>query len=184
MKTVVPESELSRPLAIDKIPANGIEETIIAGELERKKLAERFGLLGLSKLTAKLDVKHARGDTMFEVTGTMQADVVQQCVVSLEPLPASIDQNLHVFFARPELVETGDHAAHIENGEAEEMEVILHGVIDLGELVAQHLGVSLDPYPRKPGVGYVEAEYGAGDDKPVNPFAKLTSLTKKGEEKK
>ena len=47
----------------------------------------------------------------------------------------------------------------------EETEAIVGGIIDLGELVSQHLGINLDPYPRKPGLAFVEAEYGGKDER-------------------
>jgi len=50
-------------------------------------------------------------------------------------------------------------------------------------LAAQYLGAALDPYPRKPGVAFVEAEYG-GEKATVQPFAKLAALTKTGKGKK
>jgi uncharacterized metal-binding protein YceD (DUF177 family) len=176
MKLKSSEPELSRPLAVDKISAGGIEESLIADENERQRLAARFGLLELPKLQAQLEVKPARGGRMFEVTGHMEADVVQQCVVTLEPLPASIELDIQVLFAPPEFIEPGAGSPHIETDE-EETEAIIDGIIDLGELVAQHLGIALDPWPRKPGLAYVEAEYG-GDTKEANPFAKLADLKK------
>ena len=36
--------------------------------------------------------------------------------------------------------------------ESEEPEFVKGGVIDLGELVAQHIALELDPYPRRDGV--------------------------------
>ena len=174
-KTTTIEPELSRPLQVDKISAGGIEETIKASGKERAALAERFGLLDLQKLEARVEVRPARGGVMFEATGHMEADVVQQCVVTLEPLPAHLTQEIDVLFTLPELLETGDARLPMEMNE-EETEAIVGGVIDLGELVAQHLGAALDPYPRKPGAAFVEAEY--GDATEANPFAKLTELKK------
>jgi uncharacterized metal-binding protein YceD (DUF177 family) len=173
MKNKPDQPELSRPLAIDKIPANGIEETILADPKERKKLAARFGLLDLPKLEAQFDVKPARGGSMFEITGNMRADVVQQCVVTLEPLPAHIEQPITVLYATPEMLETGEDPPH-ESPQGE-TEAIVDGIIDLGELVAQYLGTALDPYPRKPGAAFVEAEYGDATPE-ANPFAKLVDL--------
>ena len=175
-KTAIIEPELCRPLSVDKISAGGIEETIKANEKERAALAERFGLLELPKLEARVEVRPTRGGAMFEATGHMEADVVQQCVVTLEPLPAHITQEIGVLFASPEMLETGDARLPIELNE-EETEAVTGGVIDLGELVAQHLGTALDPYPRKPGAAFVEAEY--GDATEANPFAKLVELKKK-----
>ena len=67
--------------------------------------------------------------------------------------------------------------------EDEEVEPIVNGIIDIGELVSQNLGISLDPYPRKPVLEYVEAEYGEAAETAPNPFAKLATLTKTGKKK-
>src|SRR3984885_3586694 len=171
------QPELSRPLAVDKISAGGAEETIVADKDEQKLLADRFGLIELPKLEAKLTVKPVRGGRMFEVEGSMQADVVQRCVATLEPLPAHIEQDIKLLYAAPDLLELGSGHANIDM-EAEETEPITGGIIDLGELVAQHLGIALDPYPRKPGIAYVEAQYG-DEAKIINQFAKLADLGKK-----
>ncbi|MFY9287644.1 MAG: DUF177 domain-containing protein [Alphaproteobacteria bacterium] len=171
-KTFLPE--LSRPLSIDKISANGVEETILAKDAERKALCKRFGLLDLPTLDAKLTVHPPRVDGSINVTGHLKADVIQPCVVTLEPLANHVEHEIDVFFVSSENL-MGAGPADITD---EEVETIQNGVIDLGELVAQNLGIALDPYPRKPGISYVEAEY--GDLKgPSNPFAQLAELAKK-----
>src|ERR1700689_5361300 len=113
---------------------------------------------------------------MFEAKGHMDGDVVQRWAVPLEPLPVHMRQNINVLYAGPELLEPGAGSPHIDPG-AEENEAIIAGVIDLGGLVAQNLGIALDPYPRKPGIAFVEAEYGG--EEAVNPFAKLAELKDK-----
>jgi uncharacterized metal-binding protein YceD (DUF177 family) len=176
MKNKSSELELSRPLAVDKIPPSGLEEKITASKAERQRVAERFGLLDLSDLKAHLDVHPTHGGQVIAVTGTMTAEVVQQCVVTLESLPSHIEQNIAVRYA-DETEKTAANALQIEPDE-DDIEPIIGGVIDLGELVAQHLGTALDPYPRKPGLAFVEAAYGDGETD-NNPFAKLTELPKK-----
>jgi hypothetical protein len=168
MTAKIIEPEFSRALSVEKIPSGGIEQNLTANEAERQRLVERFGLLGLSQLTAQLNVKAGDAGT-FAVTGTMIADVTQQCGVTLEPLPGHIEQEIDALYAPP-------------NGDEEDAEPIIDGLIDLGELMAQNLGTSLDPYPRKPGIAFVEAEYGGEAETGVNPFAKLVSLSKKTEE--
>jgi uncharacterized metal-binding protein YceD (DUF177 family) len=180
-RTSPDQPELSRPVAVDKISAGGADEKIVADKDERALLAERFGLIELPKLEAQLTVRPTRGGRMFEVKGAMQADVVQRCVVTLEPLPARIEQEIKVLYAAPEFLEA--EGVHEVDMEAEDVEPIADGIIDLGELLAQSLGIALDPYPRKPGVAYVEKEYGEGEET-ANPFAKLSLLTKKDKGKK
>jgi len=174
-KNITPEPELTRPLRIEKIGANGVEETIIASEQERSALATRFSLVELKKLEAKLNVLPASGAMNFTVHGRMQAEVVQRCVVTLEPLPTTLEQSIKVHFAAPELVTADVSERALDE---DDMEPITNGIIDLGELVSQHLGLALDPYPRKAGLPPVEVAF---DKTPVetNPFAKLALLKKK-----
>jgi uncharacterized metal-binding protein YceD (DUF177 family) len=171
-KIVESEPELSRPLKVEKITANGVEETILAGERERRALSARFDLVEIKSLQAKLVVRPKQAGTNFAVDGSLKAEVVQRCVVTLEPLSSVIEQPIHVHFAAPELMGAGAAERALDE---EDMEAITDGVIDLGELVAQHLGLALDPYPRKEGLPPVEAEFG---DKPLesSPFAKLAAL--------
>jgi hypothetical protein len=153
-KTDIPDPEFSYTLSIEKIPASGVEEDLLANETQRRKLAERFGLLGLPSLRAKLAVKPDSAG--YSVTGTMIADVVQQCVVTLEPLDNHIEQDIHVSFRASEAIEAEKELLPDES----DVEAIMGGVIDLGELLAQHLGLALDRYPREPGLALVPAEYG------------------------
>lgn len=176
-RKVSPQPELSRPLAVDKIPAGGMVEDIVASPAERKAVAARFGLLDMSKLEAHLDIDHAEGH-MIAVTGTMTAEVVQQCVVTLDPVPAHIDDAIDIVFAPAGLLEAGANPPHSESSDEEAPEPIVNGKIDLGELVAQHLAVALNPYPRKPGAELPVMNAGKTDegaDSP-NPFAKLAVM--------
>jgi uncharacterized metal-binding protein YceD (DUF177 family) len=176
------EPEFSRPLPVDKIPQAGVEQRVEASEAERKKLEARFGLLSLASLRAEVSVKPKEAGRLFEASGRLKADLVQQCVVTLEPIPAHLEQDIDVLYMAKEWTEPDATTTQIAL-EDEETEAIQNGVIDLGELVAQEFGAALDPYPRKPGLAWVEAEYGGEKEKTPNPFAKLAEFTKKPESK-
>jgi len=175
--------ELSRPLQVDRVSLGGVQEHIVARPEEREALAKRFGLLDLSRLEAALDVDHTEGK-MLNVKGKLFADVVQECVVTLEPVPAHIADTIDVLFAPPHLLKEEGQGELSDLGDAEPPEPIENGVIDLGELVAQYLSAALDPYPRKEGVELGNFEYGAKIDSDeiaaANPFAKLALLNKEG----
>lgn len=177
-KNIPSEPELSRPLRVEKISPNGVEEIIHASEREKQTLAQRFDLVEIKKLEAKLQVTPERAGLNYLVKGNLSADVVQRCVVTLDPLQAKVEQAIKVHFAAPEFLGSG---ATERNLDEDDMEPITDGVIDLGELVAQHLGLGLDPYPRKPDVPPVEIGFGQ-TVKPANPFAKLTVLHNKTKE--
>lgn len=174
---MLPKAEFSRPLAVDKISSNGMTETLEADEQERRRLAGRFGLLDIKKLEAKLDIQSARAGQAVEVTGKLIADVVQKCVVTLEPLPAHIEHTIDVLYEVTLRPQTGGELAHMEPHESE-TEAVDNGFIDLGELVAQNLGIALDPYPRKPGVVFAETEIGK-NMAPAGALAKLAEWGKK-----
>ncbi|NTU76919.1 MAG: DUF177 domain-containing protein [Alphaproteobacteria bacterium] len=172
------EAELSRPLPVDKISAGGMIENLVASPLERQALAQRFDLLDLPKLEAELNIDLARG-RMVAVTGTLTADVVQQCVVTLEPVAAHIEDKIDILFASAKMLDVGAGMPHTDLGDEEAPEPIVNGIIDLGELVAQHLAVALDPYPRKKGamLPNLNAETKAVNGN--NPFAKLAASKEK-----
>lgn len=174
-KNEKPQPEFSRPLSVEKIPPGGMEQHVDAKESERANLARRFGLLELSKLEGTLTVHPARADQTIAVTGVLKADVVQQCVVTLEPLADHIEHEFKVLYAAPELLSSGAGPSDMDE---DDIEPLIDETIDLGELVAQNMGIALNPYPRKPGVEYVEAVY--GDDKAEpGPLAQLVNWPKK-----
>ncbi len=173
------EPELSRPLHVDKIPAGGLAEHVVARPLERQALAERFGLLDISLLEADLNVDHAKG-RMLAVTGKLTADVVQQCVVTLDPVPARVVDAIDILYAPAGMLDVGANPPHSDELDNDAPEPIVNGVIDLGELVAQHLAVALNPYPRKEGAVLQNGASGEEEGNGVlTPFARLKELEKK-----
>ncbi|MFA6280765.1 MAG: DUF177 domain-containing protein [Bdellovibrionales bacterium] len=183
MKTLLPlpEPELSRPLKVDRIPAGGIEERIVATPTERAALAKRFSLLDLSRFEATLNVD--REGKMFAVTGRLRAEVVQACVVTLEPVPEKVDVRIDVLFAPSHLIKEDHEGGLADLGEADPPEPIVGGMIDLGELAAQNLATALDPYPRKEGaaLGVVEVVGKEEDSVVRKPFTVLEGLKNKTE---
>lgn len=139
--------EFSRPVAAHTLPRSGREVTIEADAAERAALARRFGLIALDRLRAQFRLRPGAGGTIA-VHGTLSAAVVQRCVVTLDPLPAEIEEEVEAVFAD---APAGPDADEIEiDPLAAEVEPLVDGRIDLGELAAQHLSLALDPYPRSP----------------------------------
>ncbi|WP_044560838.1 DUF177 domain-containing protein [Azospirillum sp. B4] len=143
--------EFSRPVIADKVSSRESVEKITATPAERAALAKRLDLVSLDSLTALVRLRRIRGGQMVRVTGELEAQVVQSCVVTLEPLPASVRDEFQALFAPAHLVPKDED--DLENlgldDEVDPPEPIENGRIDIGELVAQHLSLALDPYPRK-----------------------------------
>ena len=67
------------------------------------------------------------------------------------------------------------------DGDAEPVEPLDDGMIDIGEAVAQQLSLALDPFPRAPGA-VLDEETDLSDGSPrESPFAALAKLHKPGQ---
>lgn len=147
-RNAAPPAEFSRPIAADQIGPQETERSISANEAERARLAERFGLLALDRLTASLRLTRGRAG-LVNVRGELEADVVQACVVTLEPVRSELRERFTVVFGAIRPVPDGEVVIGLD--EEDPAEELTDGRIDLGEVVAQQLAVALDPYPRAPG---------------------------------
>jgi uncharacterized metal-binding protein YceD (DUF177 family) len=112
-------------------------------------LAVRLGLIELPALAAAVRLRRARGGRYVEIDGSLHATVVQTCVVTLEPVPATLEE--------PFALLLGPIGGGAEDGPSSELiidldqpEPLESDTIDIGELVAQQLSLALDPYPRAP----------------------------------
>lgn len=135
---------------------------------EREALARRLGLLALDRLEAEVTAKPLANGRLVRVEGRLSADLVQECVVSLAPVPAQLAETFTAFFGEEEA--SADPSDEVDVPfDADLPEPIEDGTVDLGELVAQHLSLALDPYPRAPGARF---EAPAAEGTP-SPFAAL-----------
>lgn len=161
---------------IDKLPAGGRSVAVDANEDERKAIAEAMNILSVERFVGNLTVVPFRGG--LRATGHIDAEVTQASVVSFEPVPETISEEVDrvfmpaskaAFDATPGSetfvdLEDDDFPDHIDGPE-----------VDLSALLLETLALALDPYPRKPG----EALDSLGvsvTDKEEGPFAKLARL--------
>jgi len=162
--------ELSRPFAVERLGNAGAEERIVASPAERAAVARRLDLVALDLLEADLRLRLVAGGTVLEIVGTIEAAVVQTCVVTLEPVPARLSLPVEIAYA-------------LTRGATDDEEPLDPGApeplppegLDLGEEVVQTLSLGLDPYPRAPGAALPEEASSA----PEHPFAKLKDLKPK-----
>ena len=167
--------EFSRLIAVDRVPPEGLTEHILATEGERQALTERFGLIAIRDLSALLLLEPWRRGGI-KVTGRFVAVVEQTCVVTLEPFEQTIEEDINSYFAGRNAPGPTPVVSAVESLEADEPDVISGGSVDLGELVAESLGLALDPYPRKPGVEFMSSTTESEEYAPRGPFAALKSL--------
>ncbi len=178
-----PEPEFSRILSVGRIPPKGIEEHLEASPAERKALAKRFNLSDLPMLKARLTLTPGQKDE-FIAAGTIDAEVVQTCVATLEPLARHLELAVNVVFM-PEASRRDPAAPSFDELE-DEYEYYKGGKIDLGEMVAQQMGVNIDPYPRQPQAPLVRAVFGekSAPGGPLAALADVVRMNKKAKENK
>ncbi|HWA47654.1 MAG TPA: DUF177 domain-containing protein [Dongiaceae bacterium] len=173
--------EFSRPIEVERIAGTPAQFKFDADPAERAALADRFGLVSLDRFQASFTLRRLRKD-LIRVKGHISASLVQACVVTLEPVPAEIAEELELDFS--ENFDDPGLEMDLDAEAADGPEPLSGGMIDLGEVAAEQLGLAIDPYPRKPGAE-IPAEW-AGDptaapvsEAKVNPFVELEKLTKK-----
>ena len=171
-------SEFSRPMTPAEAKRQSEPLHLVADESERTAIAKRFGLLAIDRLEAKLAIM-AEGDSV-KAEGRLNAAVVQACIASGEPVPATIATPIAVRFVPNAALEAAQEDAEIELA-SDDLDVIgfSGGRFDLGEMVAESLALELDPYPRSPDAERFLKERGVKGEAEVGSFGALAALAEK-----
>src|SRR5690606_11389468 len=88
---------LSRRFDVGALGSSGHFERITATPEERAALVAEWGILDLPALEAELTLRPWR-TVGVKVEGRLRAVAVQACVVTLEPVPQSIDEAFEATF--------------------------------------------------------------------------------------
>ncbi len=137
--------EFSRRIDVARLGGADAVHDISANETERAALAKRFDLVSLDRLDAHVTLRRVAGG-MVRLEASLTADLVQTDVVTLDPVPAHVEDDFSLLFGGE-----ADDAAALDP-DAELVEPLVDGHIDIGEAVAQQLSLAMDPYPRAPAV--------------------------------
>lgn len=168
---------------VGHISANPVQVRVEADERERKALADQWQVESVNVLKAELQVARWKKDGV-RIKGHVSGEIVQACVVTLEPVASTIEQDIDQIF-----VPEGSKLARIVTDEVGQMvldpdgpdlpETFVGDTIDAGDLVAEFAALGIDPYPKKQGVEFkphIEAK--AEDDRRPSPFAALKDWKK------
>jgi uncharacterized metal-binding protein YceD (DUF177 family) len=151
--------------------------TLTATAEEAVALARRFDLVAVHSLRA--DVTLSAEGPSFRATGRLKADIVQSCAISGEDLPVTIDEPLDLRFVPASTQAATPEDEEIEITEEDCDEIEFSGErFDLGEALAQSLGLAIDPFAEGPEADRVRREVGLSDEAASGPFAALAALKK------
>jgi len=175
---------LSHRIQVADVPPTGKHVKLEATEAQRAALAEHLEIAAVDALTCDFEVRHWGRDGLV-VHGRLEADVVQTCIVTLEPVREHVSDDFEVQFTAQEAPATG-HAGQGKDEEDEGMsvdidapDVLDNGGTDLGVIATEYLALGLDPYPRKAGAAFSDhVEEAQGENRPFAGLDKLVSKDK------
>lgn len=177
-----PGSEFSHVVEVDRIGPQGLQMQLEADQAARAALARRLRIVSIQSLKADLTLVPEAQAGHFRLTGRLEAEVDQSCVVSLEPVRQKVTEVFLRRFgpeteARPTAELGEDEAEWLDPDADDPPDPVIGGQIDLGDVVAEELALGLDPYPRKPGVEVPDSYSQAAEEgNKISPFAALAKL--------
>ena len=165
----------SLTVAVRDIGRRGRTVKLATDADQRAALAEALGVAAIERLGGEFELEMVSGSSVH-LRGRFEADVVQTCVVSLEPVQQHIEESVSVTLMPLETTDRRPNASVlVDPMDEEDRDTYSNGRIDLGVIVSEQLALLLDPYPRAPGVEFEAAE-NAEAEKPDSPFAALERL--------
>jgi uncharacterized metal-binding protein YceD (DUF177 family) len=179
--TAQDNSLFSYPVKVGHVSANPVTVTISADQSDLRRLAAQWGVLEVRAFEAKIDIGRWKRDGI-RLKGRVTATVVQECVVTLDPVEQKIDEDLEALF----LPENSRLAKRMTDGSGEMFldpegpdlpDTFSGDTIDVGAVAAEFAALAIDPYPRKPGLDYADRiESDETVEKKPSPFAVLQGL--------
>jgi len=168
MSDVTPEFSRLVPLA--RLGPEPFRQQIEAAADECERLAARFDLVALDRLTATVTLRRQQGESVL-LEADFEAAFAQNCVITLEPVSDTVQGSFSLLYGPAEELE-----AELEPGPDNPVfEALTGDAIDIGEAVAQELSLALPEFPRHPDAA-IDA---AAPAEPVDSaFAALVRLRK------
>jgi hypothetical protein len=169
-------SPLDWTIPVTEIGEAGRGEERSANSAEREAVAKTLAILSCDQLTASYEVK-PMGSGRYRLTGDVEGDVTQSCIVTLDPVTSHISDAFAVELWPPDQMPASGEDEEREILAGDDVEAIENGRIPVGRIVFEHISAVLDPYPRKPGAEFDWRDPKAeADAKAGGAFAALAKL--------
>ena len=177
-------SPVSFKVHAGRLPARGMTVVVEADPGQREALAAWHDLVSVESYRAELTVSPWKRHGV-RVSGKVVADITQECVVTLDPVRATIDEAVEGIFlpedsrlARGGFEDGGEVLLDAEGPDGPE--TFSGDTIDVGALAEEFFALAIDPYPRKSGAVLPADAAGNDDDEPDGPLQeKLRALSRK-----
>ena len=154
----------------------GDDVAISAAGEDLARLAQWAGVDAVTGFEGRIALSKV-SQTRFSYEAELSADIVQSCVVTLEPVRSHIARS----FSRSLHLATGraadrDGTVVLAPGDDDAPEDIESPRYDLATPLLEELALAIDPYPRAPGVAFETPA--APSPEHESPFAALKKLTR------
>ena len=162
---------------VGHVAANPVTVRFEADEAERKEIARTWDVPSVESFSGTAAVSRWKRDGV-RVKGHVDSLIVQNCVVTLDPVEQQISEDFEALFvpenSRLARQETTEGELVVDPDGADIPETFVGDSIDLGAVAAEFAALAIDPYPRKEGVEYGDLiESDPAEDKKESPFAVL-----------
>lgn len=168
MSEPVVNPEFSRPVNVERLPTGGRHFILSATEDECQSLARRFGLVALSSFKVKIHLVPVAAGDLLHAKGEFSAEITQICGVSLQGFKSSLAESFELSYTFAPADPCSPEVSFDPQGD-DPPESVIDGMVDLGEISAEYLGLAVDPFPRAegaklvapPGIGLNEPDRGS-----------------------
>jgi Predicted metal-binding, possibly nucleic acid-binding protein len=154
----------------------GSDVAVVAAPESLESLAEWADVDAVKAFSAAVHLKRV-GQNRFALEAELSADVVQACVVTLEPVESHISRKIaRELHLSPKLpAEAGELT--LSAGDDDVPETILSLQYDLAGPLLEEFALAIDPYPRKEGAAFAPPV--DSESAKESPFAVLKALKDK-----
>ena len=168
----------ARSFELAGVSERGAELSFSPDAAERARIAAWLGAVDVPRLDTTIRLSRL-DDDVYGYDAEFTAEVVQPCVVTLEPVRSlhtgRAERRYRVVPKNPRRTTKSPDIDPVDtSGDEDAPEVVSSSLLDLAAPVLEELSLSVDPYPRAPGVSF---EPPKDNDKATdNPFAVLAKL--------
>jgi uncharacterized metal-binding protein YceD (DUF177 family) len=163
--------------ALGDLSQAGSRIDVVANSDELARLAQWADVDAVRAFGAQVELRRL-SRTRFSFDAELEADIVQSCVVTLDPIATHIARHItrELHFSSHPRAEGGELT--LAAGDEDVPEEIANLDYDLAGPLLEEFVLAIDPYPRKEGVTFEPPAQPA--EPPQSPFAALKRLKEPG----
>jgi hypothetical protein len=171
---------LERFYDLSALSEAGYDVTIGARSDELERLARWEDVPEVTRFEGRIALRRL-SQSRFSYEALLEADVVQECVVTLAPVESRIARRFtRILHLMPKFHRHADQGGAVTLAAADDdaPEEIESPRYDLAGPLLEEFSLAIDPYPRAPGVEFRAPE--DGREQPESPFAVLERFKPRG----